>query len=98
ALVQFIHRMMGYLVAIFAVVVLLRARRSPHPVTRGAFTVMIVALAAQVALGIMNVMHASPLPLALTHQIGAVVLFSLILRARHHARYPIETSIRGTLR
>lgn len=98
ALVQFIHRMTGYLLAIFGIVVWLRARRSPHPVTRGAFTVMIVAMAAQIGLGIMNVIHASPLHLALTHQFGAVVLFAMILRARHHARYPHETSIRGVTR
>lgn len=98
ALVQFVHRMTGYLLAIFAVVVWLRARRSPHPVTRGAFTAMIVAVAVQVALGIMNVIHASPLGLALTHQLGAVVLFALIIRARHHARFPHETSVRGTIR
>lgn len=98
ALVQFIHRMTGYLLAIFAVVVWLRARRSPHPVTRGAFGVMIVAMAAQIGLGILNVIHASPLHLALAHQFGAVVLFAMILRARHHARYPIETSIRGASR
>ncbi|MFN4059761.1 MAG: heme A synthase [Paracoccus hibiscisoli] len=98
ALVQFIHRMTGYLLAIFAVVVWLRARRSPHPVTRGAFGVMIVAMAAQIGLGILNVIHASPLQLALAHQFGAVVLFAMILRARHHARYPIETSIRGASR
>lgn len=98
ALVQFTHRMTGYLLAIFALVVWLRARRSPHPVTRGAFTVMIVMVAFQVALGIFNVIHASPLHLALSHQIGAVALFALILRARHHARYPIETSVRGTIR
>ena len=98
ALVQFIHRMTGYLLAIFAVVVWLRARRSPHPVTRGAFSVMIVAMAAQIGLGILNVIHASPLLLALTHQFGAVVLFAMILRARHHARYPFETSIRGAIR
>lgn len=96
ALVQFIHRMAGYLLAIFAVVVWLRARRSPHPVTRGAFTVMIVMVAMQVGLGIMNVLHASPLPLALTHQLGAVALFTLIIRGRHHARYPYETSVRET--
>ncbi|MDP0929590.1 COX15/CtaA family protein [Paracoccus onubensis] len=95
ALVQFIHRMAGYLVAIFAVVDWLRARRSPHPVTRGAFTAMIVMVAVQVGLGIMNVLHASPLPLALTHQLGAIALFTLIIRARHHARYPFETSVRG---
>lgn len=98
ALVQFVHRMAGYLLAVFAVVVWLRARRSPHPVTRGAFTVMIVAVAVQIALGIMNVIHASPLALALAHQIGAVALFALIIRARHHARYPHETSVRGTIR
>ncbi len=98
ALVQFIHRMTGYLLAVFAVVVFLRARRSPHPVTRGAYVAMLVMLAVQVLLGIMNVLHASPLPLALAHQFGAVALFTLILRARHHARYPFETSVRGTVR
>ncbi|WP_199259343.1 heme A synthase [Paracoccus binzhouensis] len=98
ALVQFIHRMTGYLLAGFAVVVFLRARRSPHPVTRGAYGAMLAALAVQVFLGIMNVIHASPLPLALAHQVMAVALFTLILRVRHHARYPFETSVRGTVR
>jgi len=96
--VQFVHRMTGYLLAIFAVVVWLRARRSPHPVTRGAFTAMIVMVAVQVGLGIMNVINASPLSLALTHQLGAVALFVLIIRARHHARYPHQTSLRGKTR
>lgn len=98
ALVQFIHRMTGYLLAIFAIVVWRRSRRSPHPVTRGAFNVMIVMLAVQVGLGIMNVVHASPLPLALVHQLGAIMLVSLIIRARFNARYPYETSVRGTIR
>ena len=94
ALVQFIHRMAGYLLAIFALVVWRRSRRSPHPVTRGAYTAMIVAMAVQIGLGIMNVIHAAPLLLALAHQIGAIALFVLILRARHHARWPFETSLR----
>lgn len=98
ALVQFIHRAVGYLLAVFAVIVFLRGRRSPHPVTRGAFGAMMAAVAVQIALGIMNVIHASPLPLALAHQLGAVLLFTLILRARHNARYPYETSVRGTVR
>ena len=98
ALVQFIHRMAGYLLAIFAVIVWRRSRRSPHPVTRGAYTAMIVAMAVQIGLGIMNVIHAAPLLLALAHQIGAIALFVLILRARHHARWPFETSLRGQKR
>ncbi|MFV0294127.1 MAG: heme A synthase [Paracoccus sp. (in: a-proteobacteria)] len=98
ALVQFIHRMTGYLLTIFAVIVWRRAHRSPHPVTRGAFMVILIAAAVQVTLGILNVLHASPLGLALIHQLGAVALFTLIIRARHHARYPFETSVRGTIK
>lgn len=97
-LVQFIHRMIGYLVAVFAVVVWLRARRSPHTVTRGAYGLMLAMVALQVVLGIMNVLHASPLHLALTHQVGAVALFTLIIRARFNACYPYETSVRGGIR
>ncbi|HHW34295.1 MAG TPA: heme A synthase [Paracoccus solventivorans] len=98
ATVQFTHRMVGYLLAVFAVVVWLRARRSPHPVTRGAFTAMIAAVGLQIALGIVTVIHGAPLGEALAHQLGAVALFVLIIRARHHARYPFETSVRGTIR
>lgn len=97
-LVQFIHRMIGYLVLAFAVAVWFRARRSPHPVTRSAYGLMLAMVLLQVVLGIMNVVHASPLHLALTHQVGAVALFTLIIRARFHARYPYQTSVRGTIR
>ena len=36
----------------------------------------------------------------LSQRVTAVLmaLFTLILRARHHARYPYETSVRGTIR
>lgn len=98
ALVQFIHRMIGYLVFIFALVVWNRSRRSPHPTTRAAYSVMMAGVLLQVVLGIMNVVHASPLHLALTHQLGAVLLLTLIIRARFNACYPYETSVRGTIR
>ena len=97
-LVQFIHRMIGYSVLAFAVVVWMRARRSPHRATRGAYGLMLAMVVLQVVLGITTIIHASPLHLALSHQVGAVALFTLILRARHHACYPYETSVRGTIR
>ena len=97
-LVQFIHRMIGYLVFAFAIGVWFKARKSPHAQTRKSYSLMLAMVLLQVVLGIMNVIHASPLHLALTHQIGAVALFTLIIRARHHARYPYETSVRGTIR
>ena len=65
-----------------------------HPTTAGAFGAMALMLAVQVTLGILTVLHAAPLSLALIHQLGAAALFVLILRARHRARYPLVTAIR----
>jgi heme a synthase len=95
-LVQFIHRMVGYAVFAFGIVTFLKARRSAHPLTQQAFLVMAVMLLAQVALGIFTVLHAAPLHLGLTHQLGAVLLWVLIIRARFNARYPVVQSIRRT--
>lgn len=93
--VQFIHRVSGYLLVVFAVVVWLRARRSAHVLTRGAFNVAFAVLALQIVLGIMTVIYAAPWQLAIAHQFLAVVLWVVILRARFLARYPRSTSIRG---
>ncbi|MDT0683927.1 COX15/CtaA family protein [Roseicyclus sp. F158] len=94
-LVQFIHRMVGYLVAAFAVVVWLRARRSPHPRTRGAGALMAGVMAVQVLLGILTVIYGAPWQLAILHQLCAVAFFVSILRLRFLAGYPAVTSLRG---
>jgi len=93
-LVQFIHRMAGYGLLAFGIVTALKGRRSAHPVTQGAFTLMGVWLLFQAVLGIATVMHGAPLALGLAHQLGAVVAWVLIIRARHLARYPVVQSIR----
>lgn len=94
-LVQFIHRIMGYAVFAFGLVVWLKGRASAHPATRVAFGWMAAMLFGQVVLGIVTVLHAAPLALGLAHQLGAVALWVLILRARHRSLYPITASIRG---
>ena len=91
--VQFIHRMSGYLLATFAVVVWLRARRSAYAATRAAGLVMLATMALQVVWGIVTVMHGAPVALGITHQFLAVVLWVLIIRLRHVAQYPIGTTI-----
>jgi heme a synthase len=93
-LVQFIHRMSGYLLFAFGVVVWLRGRQSAHLATRRAFNMVMVMMVAQVALGIWAVLSAAQVHVALTHQVGAVILWVLILRARHLSLYPIAGSIR----
>jgi heme a synthase len=96
-LVQFIHRMSGYLLFAFAVVVWLRGRRSVHGSTRMAYHAMMAMMLGQVLLGIGAVLTMASLHVALTHQIGAVILWVLIIRARHLAGYPVAGSIqRGT--
>lgn len=95
-LVQFVHRCVGYLVFAFGLFAAFRARGSAHAVTRTAFAWMGAWLLVQLVLGIVTVMHGAPLALGLAHQLGAVVLWVLILRARFAARYPQVQSIRGT--
>jgi cytochrome c oxidase assembly protein subunit 15 len=56
---------------------------------------MFAALLLQVVLGIVTVLYVAPLELAILHQLMAVLVWSLILRARFLAGYPIATSIKG---
>jgi cytochrome c oxidase assembly protein subunit 15 len=94
-LVQFVHRMAGYLLFALGIWVALRARRSPHPATRSAFALMLAMMLVQIVLGIVTALHSAPVQLAILHQAGAVVLWVLILRARFLARYPLARSLRG---
>lgn len=93
-LVQFIHRMAGYLLFVFAIVVWLRGRRSSYQATRGAFHQVMAMMVVQMGLGIATVLTVAHVHVAITHQIGAVILWVLILRARHLAQYPVAGSIR----
>jgi cytochrome c oxidase assembly protein subunit 15 len=95
-LVQFMHRIAGYLLMVFGVVVWLRSRRSPNGDTRFRFNVVLGVLLLQVGLGIVTVVYSAPWQVAIVHQLGAVALWALILRARFAARYPAPQSIRGT--
>lgn len=93
ALVQFNHRGLGYALAVLGVLAWLAGRRAPVRAVRQGWNWMMAALVAQIALGIVTVMHAAPVWLALPHQLLAVVLFVLILRARFLSIYPPEQRI-----
>ena len=95
ATAQFIHRMTGYVLAAFAVVVWLRGRKSTHAATRAAFHTMFAVVWAQIAIGIFTVLYGAPWQLGIAHQATAVLLWVLILRARHLAQYPRFDSLRG---
>ncbi len=94
-LVQFMHRIIGYLLFLFAVIVWLRGRQSAHAATRFAFNAVFAALSFQVVLGIVTVLYGAPWQVAILHQLVAVLVWTLILRARFLTAYPIATSVRG---
>jgi cytochrome c oxidase assembly protein subunit 15 len=93
-LVQFVHRIAAYGLFGFGVLAWWRARGSAHLATRRAFHAVMAMLVAQLCLGIYTALSAAAVPVAIAHQIGAVVLWVLIIRARHLAIYPIAGSIR----
>ena len=95
-LVQFIHRVSGYLLAIFAIIVWRRGRASAHAATRFAFNAVMAAMAVQIVVGITTVLYVAQWYVAITHQLLAVVLWVLILRARFLSAYPIASTIRGS--
>ena len=94
-LVQFMHRMAGYVLFVFGVLVWARARKSGNDRTRFAFHLMLAAMVLQIVLGIATVIYSAPWEIAIVHQLGAVVLWVVILRARFLAQYPHPQSIQG---
>ncbi|MEM6407549.1 MAG: heme A synthase [Pseudomonadota bacterium] len=93
-LVQFGHRMLGYLVFVFALVVWRASRRSGNLATKQAFDWVAVMVFGQMVLGVGTVLYAAPWHLAIVHQLGAVALICLILRARLHAMYPTAQTVK----
>ena len=97
-LVQFMHRMTGYALLALGVFVWWRGRSSPQGATRFAFSAMLAMLVLQAVMGVVTVLYGAPWQIAILHQIGAVVLWVLILRTRYLARYPLPQSVRDGLR
>ena len=94
-LVQFMHRMAGYLLFVFGIVVWARGRKSANAATRVAFHGVLGMMVVQMGLGILTVVYSAPWHIAIVHQFGAVVLWVLILRGRFLAHYPQAQSVRG---
>lgn len=96
-LVQFMHRMAGYVLFAFGILVWLRARKSANMQTRFGFNLVLAMMIVQMLLGIVTVLYSAPWQVAIVHQFGAVVLWVLVLRARFLATYPLPQSVRGTV-
>jgi cytochrome c oxidase assembly protein subunit 15 len=84
AAVQFNHRVL----AIGTLVIALSAWAVRRKVAPRAWTPLLLAAVAQVALGIATLLLRVPIPVAAAHQLGAVVLLTMALRAAHPSTTP----------
>jgi len=87
-LVQFNHRLLGYVLVVLGIVAWLRARSSALGDIRRAFMGVGHVLLVQLALGVVTVLYGAPWQLAILHQLMAVVVFVMVIRARFAALYP----------
>ena len=93
ALVQFNHRMLGYILFAFIIWVFFRAKRSPHAIVQSTAKATLVMGVLQMLLGIFTVIYAAPWYFAIIHQLGAVMLLALVLKLNFDARTPFSRAI-----
>jgi cytochrome c oxidase assembly protein subunit 15 len=82
AAVQFTHRTLAILLAVMVIALWFRARRWPRAARR-AMDVLAAAALAQFALGVATLLSGAALPLAATHQAGALAVFTGAVMAAH---------------
>jgi cytochrome c oxidase assembly protein subunit 15 len=91
AMVQFDHRMLAYLVLLCVVALCGRVFvRQGH--ARTAAALLLVAASAQIALGIATLLLVVPVPLAVVHQAGALIVFTAALWLCHCLRQGREAA------
>ena len=93
-LVQFNHRVVGYILGIAGIILWLCSRKSPHSSTRFTVNLLLAMMFLQIALGVITVLYGAPLSWAIAHQLGAVALVVLVLHARFRAAYPVPDKLR----
>ncbi len=94
ALVQFNHRLAAYGMVLLGMIAWWKSRASALNRVKRSYDWLAAAVLAQVLLGVVTVLYAAALPLALAHQIGAMVLLVAVLAARFEALYPRAQSLR----
>ena len=87
-LVQFIHRMSGYVLFLFGIYVWFRSRKSGNSQIRNAISLVMLIIFLQMTIGVITVMYSAPWHIAIFHQFGAIVLWYAIIRARFLAAFP----------
>lgn len=93
AMTQFAHRSWAFVALAAALIFAVKARRGAHGATRRWAGWLLAGVLAQAGVGIAALLLVAPLWLAAAHQIGALALLALALRAMFEAAYPATQKI-----
>lgn len=93
AIWQFIHRMLAYLVLVVVIIFYLRCRKTGHPDVKFWGMVALLWVVAQVVWGIVTLMGGAQWYHAIFHQLGALLLLWVMLRAMFSIAYPAEQRV-----
>jgi cytochrome c oxidase assembly protein subunit 15 len=99
--VQFDHRMVAYAIWVLAGLHAIDARQARRVL--GGAVLLAAAVTLQAVLGVVTLLYQAPLPLALTHQILAIVVFTIAVvhaeRLSHRAiSHELKPSLRSNVR
>jgi cytochrome c oxidase assembly protein subunit 15 len=87
ATVQFDHRIIAWILAILVPIFWFKSRRLTLPSsTQLACNLLLFMLVVQISLGVATLLMVVPLPLAVAHQAGAMLLFTAALWVNHKLR------------
>lgn len=87
ATVQWLHRLLGTLLALAAIVVFARiARARVDHASRNFAAAFLALIIVQYVLGILTLIHAVPVTLGVTHQATAMIIFGVWVMWLHHTR------------
>ena len=92
-LVQFVHRVSGYILFIFCVYSWSSVRKSGNESLKFGFNLIFVIAFFQMVMGIVTVFYAAPWEIAIVHQFGAILLWVSVLRARFISKYPPNNTL-----
>ncbi|HEY0672728.1 MAG TPA: COX15/CtaA family protein [Longimicrobiales bacterium] len=91
--VQWLHRLLGTVLVLAVFVLLARISRArPDRTTLRYATAFVTLVSVQYLLGIATLLLAVPVPLGVTHQVTALILFGIWIMWVHHTRQLVASS------
>jgi cytochrome c oxidase assembly protein subunit 15 len=88
ALVQFNHRLIGYLTVLYTIFVWWRCRSSSFDATKRRSNLVLLIVFLQMIMGIATVIYAAPLGWAIVHQFGAILIIVFVQSLRSQISFP----------